>query len=159
MKKNSTIDILATSKKWDTIANINDIINETIYVCIDALGFSSVEISINLCDNDFIQDLNKKWRNKDKPTNVLSFPMDDDFNTIGKHIMLGDIILAFETITREAEEQNKKFIDHLRHLIIHSFLHLVGHDHIEDKKANLMEEIEIKILEKFNITDPYIIND
>lgn len=156
--KNNIIDILVSDDKWKTI-EFEKIINETINICIKQFEFSSVEISINLCNNDTIQEINNNWRNANKPTNVLSFPMNDEFNFNNKHVMLGDIILAFEKIKQEAIEQNKDFIDHLRHLIIHSFLHLIGHDHMNSYDAEKMENIEINILKIFNIKDPYILDD
>ena len=106
------------------------------------------ELSIVLADNDFVQKLNKEWRSKDKPTNVLSFPQDDDF-------MLGDIVLAFETVEAEAHAQDKRFEDHVTHLVIHGLLHLLGHDHIEDEEAEIMEALEIEILSALNIKNPY----
>ncbi len=97
------------------------------------------EISFLLTDNKTIQKLNKQYRKKDKPTNVLSFETGDSK-------ILGDIILAFETIEKEAKEQGKVFENHLTHLIIHGILHLIGYDHIKDSEAEIMEEKEKEIL-------------
>lgn len=97
------------------------------------------EISILLTDDKTIQDLNKTYRNKDIPTNVLSFETQDSE-------MLGDIVLAFETIAREATEQKKIFEYHLTHLLIHGTLHLIGYDHITESDAEKMEAKEETLL-------------
>lgn len=109
------------------------------------------EVSIVLADNDFVQTLNRDYRGKDRPTNVLSFPQDAP--------LLGDIILALETLEREANEQSKAFNDHFTHLLVHGLLHLLGHDHIEEAEAEVMEALEIEILDALGIKNPYEIAD
>lgn len=106
------------------------------------------ELSVVLCDDAYIQELNAEYRGKDKPTNVLSFPQDEDFH-------LGDIVIAFETIKREADEQNKTFQDHFSHMLVHGFLHLLGYDHESDEEADVMENTEIQILGALGIKNPY----
>ncbi|MCE2927693.1 MAG: rRNA maturation RNase YbeY [Rickettsiales bacterium] len=113
-----------------------------------ALGKQNAQLTIVLADDAFVQSLNHEFRGKNKPTNVLSFSGDDDY--------LGDVILAFETIKREALDQKKTFRDHTAHLIVHGVLHLLGHDHDHEKKAEKMERLEIKILKKLGITNPYL---
>jgi probable rRNA maturation factor len=118
-----------------------------------------------------IQKLNKKYRFKDRPTNVLSFPQDAQFWINDHHdlkkivknktlqdppVLLGDIVLAFETIQQEAIEQQKKIDHHITHLTIHSVLHLLGYDHETEDEAYQMEQLEINLLEKMNIENPYI---
>lgn len=117
------------------------------------------ELNIVFASNKKIQSLNKKYRNKDKPTNVLSFPAYDpkDIYPAGFNIPLGDIVLSLPTIKREAKEQGKTFDDHLRHLVIHGLLHLVGYDHENDKDAKKMETLEISILKQMGIKNPYIL--
>ena len=107
-----------------------------------------------------VQDLNREWRGKDKPTNVLSFPMLDRADLIGlagtRPELLGDIALAFETCSREAAEKGITLEHHAAHLIIHGLLHLAGYDHetgLEDSAA--MEALEIKALALLGIADPY----
>lgn len=97
------------------------------------------EISILLTNDAFIQKLNAKYRKIDKPTNVLSFPMDDE-------VMRGDIIISYETVKKEAELENKSMKDHLALMVAHGTLHLAGYDHIKDNEAKEMETLERKIL-------------
>ena len=109
------------------------------------------ELSIALVNDADIQILNREYRHKDKPTNVLSFPQDGP--------LLGDIVLALETITREATEKSISVEHHVTHLIIHGFLHLQGYDHQSEATAAEMEAIEIAALAALNIDNPYEIHD
>ncbi len=120
------------------------------------------ELCIVLADDAFVQALNKTYRGKDKPTNVLSFPAGAIPVAIGPEPLidmgprlLGDVVLAQETIAREAAEQGKSFADHLSHLVVHGVLHLLGQDHEEDAQAEEMEALERDILEDLDISDPY----
>lgn len=106
------------------------------------------DLAVVLADDDFVQQLNATYRGKNKPTNVLSFE--------GENEALGDIILAFETIASEAEQQEKTFRDHTIHLVVHGVLHLLGHDHMKQNEANIMEALEIKILKKLEVANPYL---
>jgi probable rRNA maturation factor len=106
-------------------------------------------VSILLTDDDHIQHLNKNFRDIDKPTNVLSFPDDEDG-------YLGDIAVAYETLVREAIEQDKPFHHHFIHMLIHGVLHLKGYDHETDSEAEEMESLEVKILADIGIKNPYI---
>ncbi|MDG3440324.1 rRNA maturation RNase YbeY [Nitrospirillum amazonense] len=131
----------------------------------DALPEGEGEVSILLSDNAAVRVLNHQYRGKDKPTNVLSFPMlDQDDDEDGFELpegmerppyLLGDIILAYETLMTEAAEQNKPVANHLTHLVIHGVLHLLGYDHIEDAEAETMERLETAILADMGIADPY----
>ncbi|MGB6086688.1 rRNA maturation RNase YbeY [Parvibaculum sp.] len=125
-------------------------------------GGDPAELCIVLADDEFVAKLNKAYRGKDGPTNVLSFPAADMSDTglpesaFREELpLLGDIILARETIAREADEQKKSFTDHLTHLTVHGVLHLLGHDHIEDDEAEEMEALERDILEDLGVSDPY----
>ena len=116
------------------------------------------EVSVLLCNNDFIQNLNSQYREKDSPTNVLSFPNQElEYGKYYKSMdfMLGDIIMAYEIIRDEAKEQNKTLHDHVAHLAVHGCLHLLGYDHIEEKDAKVMEKLEVQILKDMGIKNPY----
>ena len=117
-------------------------------------------INLALSDDKTVHLLNKQFRNMDKPTNVLSFAnADDEFfeQTLEQEqdVELGDVIVAFETMKREAEEQGVSLRDHFCHLWVHGILHVLGYDHIETKDRIEMESKEIKILSKLNIENPY----
>lgn len=112
------------------------------------------------CDAE-VHTLNREWRERDKPTNVLSFPMLeraalDALAADGPPAMLGDIALAYETCAREAAEKGVSLEAHAAHLVVHGLLHLAGHDHVEsDEQAETMEALETRILAKLGIADPY----
>lgn len=128
-------------------------------------GGDAAELCVVLADDAFVQTLNKTYRGKDKPTNVLSFPTGAIPVAVGPEPLwggetgrarpLGDIVLAEETLTREASEQGKSFADHLSHLVVHGVLHLLGEDHEEDDAAEAMEALEREILASLGIADPY----
>jgi probable rRNA maturation factor len=112
------------------------------------------EVSVMLTDDAHIQELNRIWRSKDKPTNVLSFPAPEQPGATGpRH--LGDIALAYETLVREAEEESKDLAHHFAHLIVHGVLHLLGYDHEVEAEAEIMEALEVKALATLGIADPY----
>ena len=117
-------------------------------------GRGEAELSILLADDTRIRQLNRDYRGKDKPTNVLSFPAGDE-GAAGRPRMLGDVALALETIRREAQAQSKSLGDHASHLTVHGVLHLLGHDHETDTQANAMEALETEILRGLGIADPY----
>ncbi|WP_299351638.1 rRNA maturation RNase YbeY [uncultured Shimia sp.] len=133
-----------------------------------ALQPSDWLVSILACDDARIAELNTEFRGKSTPTNVLSWPAQDlaaphegdtpatpEPDIFGDDTELGDIAIALETCTREALEAGKPLADHVLHLVIHGVLHLLGYDHIRDKDATLMEGIEVAILGKLGLPDPY----
>lgn len=111
------------------------------------------EVNLLFCDDARIKELNRDFRGKDKPTNVLSFPGPETFDG---PVALGDIALARETILREAVEQAKTAENHLRHMIVHGVLHLLGFDHEEDDEAEEMEAMEIAILARLGVENPFL---
>jgi probable rRNA maturation factor len=116
----------------------------------------NAELSVLLCDDKTIARLNAQWRGQQKPTNVLSFPPPPLQDAVpDERIPLGDIAIAYETLTREAEENRKTVSDHLSHLAVHGFLHLLGYDHHMDDEAEQMERLERDILARIGVADPY----
>jgi rRNA maturation RNase YbeY len=116
------------------------------------------EITLSLIDDLSIQAYNKQYRGKNKPTNVLSFPTFETMAEIPPNagqVPIGDILIAFETIKHEAEEQDKTLSDHFAHMLVHGFLHLLGYDHMTGAEAKNMESLEIKILKTLSIENPY----
>jgi probable rRNA maturation factor len=114
-----------------------------------------IEISLVFTDDDAIRAVNREWRNQDKPTNVLSFPAFPLLPGGRPGPMLGDIVLAEETLRREALDLAIAFDDHLTHLLVHGFLHLFGYDHMTDEEAAVMEGLETRILAELGLADPY----
>ena len=120
------------------------------------------ELAIMLTDDAGIRTLNSNWRGIDKPTNVLSFPALQPTGPSGPDDaprMLGDIAIAYETVRREADEEQKPFDHHLSHLAVHGYLHLIGYDHENDDDAETMESLETEILAQLGIPDPYADRD
>ncbi len=145
------IDISIECKDWEAeLPDIESHIRTTAMAVLKAMEIEdqATELSVVLSNDKFIQVLNKQWRGKDKPTNVLSFPQEEPE-------LMGDVIMAFETVKREATEQDKDFEDHAKHLIVHGVLHLLGHDHEEDEEAEKMEALEIRILNALGVKNPY----
>jgi len=116
------------------------------------------ELTIRIVDKDEIQSLNKTYRHKDKATNVLSFPYEDFPVDVPLEIqvpLLGDLVICHDIVVEEALQYNKSIEAHWAHMVIHGVLHLKGYDHINDDEAQLMEALEVTILKKLNIADPY----
>ncbi len=126
---------------------------DTLQRVITDLGKGESELLIRIVDRDEIQALNNTYRHKDKPTNVLSFPSDLPIE-IDESIM-GDVVICTDVVLEEARKQKKTFENHLIHMAVHGTLHLLGYDHIEENDAIEMEDLEIKILEKLGIKNPY----
>jgi len=120
---------------------------------LDDLGKGESELLIRFVDKQEIQQLNKDYRHKDKTTNVLSFPSDLPIEI--DELILGDVVICIDVVIEEAQLQEKRFEDHLVHMAIHGTLHLLGYDHIKEEEAIEMESLEIKILEKLKIDNPY----
>ncbi|MCT4552101.1 MAG: rRNA maturation RNase YbeY [Alphaproteobacteria bacterium] len=134
----------------DILSEFNVVIKDVIEASASYLNFSldGKEVSILLTNDSEIHKLNKDFRGKDKPTNVLSFETEDDE-------MLGDIVVSIDTVLKEVKEQGKEFKNHFVHLIVHGFLHLLGYDHLDDSEADEMEGLEIEIMESMGLDNPY----
>lgn len=117
------------------------------------LALEDTEVTIRIASETESQSLNKEYRGKDKPTNVLSFPFEAP---AGLNIpLLGDLIICSDVVQQEAIQQNKPLLDHWAHMVIHGCLHLLGFDHINDDDATEMEALEVTILKRLAIDDPY----
>lgn len=144
------ITIHISSSAWkDTWKTARKDIKTIIKAIESSLSTSMGELAIVLTDDAAIAPLNNIYRGKAKPTNVLSFPAEEEG-------MLGDVLLAYETIAREAEEQNKTLKAHAMHLVVHGVLHLLGYDHENERDAEKMESQEIVILKRLGIENPYL---
>lgn len=114
-----------------------------------------VELSLLFTNDMAMRSINAQWRGKDQPTNVLSFPASPMAPGAMPGPMLGDIVLAYETIARESKDLGRNFENHLAHLLVHGYLHIFGYDHIVAEDAELMERHETRILATLGISDPY----
>lgn len=142
------IDIVEASPFW---AGMDDGLTRALRAAAEAEGVGEGAVALFLADDVAVAALNKQFRAKDGPTNVLSFPPAPG----GEEGFLGDIALAAETIAREAENQAKRIEDHAAHLVVHGFLHLLSYDHDSDAEAAEMEARETAILASLGIADPY----
>jgi probable rRNA maturation factor len=118
---------------------------------------AAIELAVSLADDAVQRQLNRVWRGVDRPTNVLAFPAWEPDMPVPPDapLLLGDVVLAFETVAREADEQGKPLADHLAHLVVHGVLHLLGHDHCAEAEAVAMESLETSILASLGVPDPY----
>ena len=151
---NVSIDV--EDESWNAIPGLEDLARRA---CEAALPNDAEprEIALLFTNDAEIASLNKQWRNKSRPTNVLSFPAPADRPLpAGEPRPLGDIVLAFETIAREAQEQGKSLEAHTTHLMVHGCLHLLGFDHMTEPEADAMEALEIGILGRLGIDNPYL---
>lgn len=151
------VEFVASSPRWRTALPARKLARETIAVAAEESGVAltpGAELCVHLGDDEHIRALNARWRGLDKPTNVLSFPAVDPAR-LAKARLLGDVVLAFETLAREAADDGKPLADHYRHLVAHGFLHLLGFDHEREADAERMEAIETRILARLGVADPY----
>lgn len=147
-----TIDIAVEAESWHRILGAELIVHRAAIAACEEAGVSAGEISIVLCDDARMWELNRQFRGMDKPTNVLSFPSNETGSGVRFY---GDVAIAFETLMREANEEKKRVDAHLSHLAAHGTLHLLGFDHENDLEAEAMESREAKILAKLGFPDPY----
>jgi probable rRNA maturation factor len=160
------VDILIESEAWRMLPEAEDIVRRAIAFATTTLPHESgrvgrehrrnAELSVLLCDDKIIAGLNAQWRGQQKPTNVLSFPAPPPQGMVpDERTPLGDIAIAYETLAREAEESGKTVSEHLSHLVVHGFLHLLGYDHHMNDEAERMERLERDILARIGVADPY----
>lgn len=154
----ATIDVEIADARWHRpdLESLEDMVIRTIAAALAGAGRqAAVEIGVRLTDDAEIRTLNRDWRGQDKPTNVLSFALEDEAPSGVPVTPLGDVVVAFETCLREAEEEAKPLADHLCHLVVHGTLHLLSYDHDVAEDAEIMESLERRILADLGIPDPY----
>jgi probable rRNA maturation factor len=152
---NPVIDVAIEAEDWASLDAPSQLAEAVILAAIKESGVclaANAEISVLFGDDGFIRGLNRKWRGIDRPANVLSFPAGGDAASAP---LLGDIVIAFETTSKEASEAGRPLRDHVAHLLVHGFLHLIGHDHIGAAEAETMEKLEGAILARLGIADPF----
>jgi probable rRNA maturation factor len=153
------VEIVVESARWSGRRGVQPLLRRAIAGASAALpakaarSTSGAELAIVLTNDSAIRKLNRTWRGKNEPTNVLAFPADQHG---GPHRLLGDVVIAYETLAREARAERRPFDHHLAHLAVHGFLHLCGYDHETDRQAEAMERLETAILARLEIPDPYI---
>jgi probable rRNA maturation factor len=150
-------DISIECEHWSKLADLDALVERALQAaCLEAgkTLFNGAEVSLLFCDDMRIQELNRDWRSLDKPTNVLSFPA-APVERLSSAPLLGDIAIAFETVTKEASDEDKTLSDHTSHMIVHGFLHLLGYDHENEQEAEEMEDLERRALARLGIADPY----
>ena len=146
------IDWLVKSKLWQGKARLRAAARASIVAAAKALSTPPAELAIVLTDDSAIRLLNRAWRGVDAATNVLSFP---SRRADGKLPCIGDIVLAYETVARQARAEGKPLAHHVAHLALHGYLHLLGFDHARHKDAEAMEQVERDVLRRLAIPDPY----
>lgn len=151
------VEIVRASALWRAIPRFGALARKAVAAALAESGAEvgrGAEVAILLCDDARVRELNARWRGKDQTTNVLSFPA---ARTFGAHeaARLGDIALAFETVSREAANEAKAPRDHALHLVVHGFLHLLGYGHATPTEAKSMETLEARALARLGIGDPY----
>lgn len=151
------VELSVEDPAWAAVADLETLAEHTLTVALDESGETlsgEAEVSCLFCDDAAIRALNAQWRGQDKPTNVLSFPAGGP-PAAGTVRLLGDIVLGFETVEREAREEGRPIEAHVVHLLVHGLLHLLGHDHAEPSEAEAMEALETRIMHKLGRADPY----
>jgi probable rRNA maturation factor len=146
------IDVLVESELWKEHKDAGSFARRAITEAAAVLSTPSAELAIVLADDSAIRLLNRAWRGVAAATNVLSFPAK---RAGGEPLLIGDIVLAYETIAAEARAEGKPFAHHVAHLAVHGFLHLLGYDHVRNKDAETMERLEREVLRRLAIPDPY----
>ena len=148
-----TVEIAVESPRWSKVPGAEAAVRGAVEAVLAECGEDNAEVSIALAGDAQVRDLNLRWRGKDSATNVLSFPAPEAVPDGSR--FLGDIVLAFETIEREAADEAKPLSHHVAHLAVHGTLHLLGYDHENDSDAAAMERRERDILARIGVPDPY----
>jgi probable rRNA maturation factor len=152
------IEIEVADPRWRRLAGLNSKIRRAHEASLKKSDVAQVT-TVLLTDDKTLKALNRQWRGKNKPTNVLSFPAAAAALPKGAAKALGDIALSYDTLAKEAKVAHKTIADHMVHLVVHGLLHLTGHEHEEVAEAETMEKKEIRILAKLGIGNPYVLDD
>jgi len=147
----AAVDIAIEAGGWEQLPDAEAIARRAAAAALADAG--DVEVGVTLTGDDRMRELNRSWRGADRPTNVLSFPAPATKDAGPR--LLGDVVIACETLLREAAELRIPPRDHLAHLVVHGLLHLLGHDHENDRDAETMENLERAILARLGVPDPY----
>ena len=153
-----SIDIQIQSPLWDAQPLAAQTVRDAIAAAAATLSTADNEVSILLTDDKAIRLLNREWRGIDKPTNVLSFPAATTKASV-RMPLFGDIVMAYETLKRDCDDEDLIFLHHLAHLTVHGFLHLIGYDHQVEAQAEEMEGLESKIMMRMQMPDPHLARD
>jgi probable rRNA maturation factor len=154
-----TVDVLVRSRHWRKQPRAGIIVKNAISAAAKVASTPRAELAIVLSDDSAIRALNRDWRGKNAPTNVLSFPAQAPGKSPRPSPYIGDIVIAYQTTAREAVAEGKPFKHHLAHLAVHGFLHLIGYDHETERDAQRMERLERAILARIAVPDPYAPHD
>lgn len=149
------LDIIIEDGDWSPFAPVEESLRGAADAVARHLDLDNAEAAIALSSDEHVRSLNRTYRGKDKPTNVLSFPAAEEAQPPGARRHLGDIILAAETVAREAAAEGKPPRHHLQHLAVHGLLHLLGYEHESESQAREMEALEVEILRDIGVPDPY----
>jgi probable rRNA maturation factor len=149
------LEIIVEAPAWNALRGVKPALRRAIAAAAAPMRLEESELAIVLTDDAAIRELNHRWRGRDKPTNVLSFPAHGLVPPGSGPRPLGDVVIAYETMAHEAQEQGLPLTHHLTHLAVHGFLHLLGYDHESDTEAETMEQLERDILARLDIPDPY----
>lgn len=152
------IDVMVEAGDWPAETELEALVEDAVGAALAETGVDTAdgtELSLVFSNDAHVRILNAGWRGKDKPTNVLSFPAFPFRRGGALPPMLGDIVLAAETVKREAALEGKAIRHHITHLVIHGFLHLLGYDHETEEDAEEMEAVERAVLARLAIPDPY----
>ena len=164
MTKQLQVDVAIECDRWrDAIVDVEPLCRraaETAYRQACPFGDRTAEVSLVLADDAFVKGLNRDYRGKDAPTDVLSFPAweEGDLAIDGRPLLLGDVVVAFETASAEAADEGLALADRLAHLVVHGMLHLFGYDHEVDSDAERMERLECGVLASLGVADPYTVS-
>lgn len=153
-----SITIQVQSPLWEAEPAAEQTVRDAIAAAAATLSTADNEVSILLTDDKAIRLLNREWLGIDKPTNVLSFPAATTKASV-RLPLFGDIVIAYETLKRECDDEGRIFLHHLAHLTVHGFLHLIGYDHQVEAQAEEMEGLESKIMMRMQMPDPHLARD